>query len=144
LAPLERQAAPSAELPTMRASRATVLVVDDDEAVRSTTADILGALGYTVLQASDAVTALSLLEPEATIDVLLTDVAMPGMSGPELARQVRRMRPHLPIVFISGYADPEGLAGDVGLGRLVRKPFRSSELREQIEEALEEARAAVA
>ena len=84
-----------------------------------------------------------LLDGDRAIDLLLTDVVMPGISGPALARRARASRPLLPVIFISGYADPEGIAGDVRLGRLVRKPFRSSDLRQQIEEALEEARAPV-
>jgi signal transduction histidine kinase len=120
---------------------ATVLLVDDDDAVRATTADVLGGLGYAVKQAADGLAALELLNNDAAIDLLLTDVVMPGMSGPELARRVSSTRPNLPIIFISGYADPEGLAGN-SLGRLVRKPFRAAELQEQIEEAIDQARAA--
>jgi signal transduction histidine kinase len=120
---------------------ATVLLVDDDDAVRATTADVLGGLGYGVKQAADGLAALELLNTDSAIDLLLTDVVMPGMSGPELARRVSSTRPNLPIIFISGYADPEGLAGD-SLGRLVRKPFRAAELQEQIEEAIDQARAA--
>ena len=87
---------------------------------------------------------MHLIEGDGAIDILLTDVAMPGTSGPVLARQARALRPQLPVIFISGYADPEGIAGEGRLGRLVRKPFRASVLRQQIEEALEEARAPVA
>ena len=120
---------------------ATVLVVDDDDAVRATTADVLNGLGYTVQQASDGASALEILNRGAAIDAMLTDVVMPGMSGPELARRVMSLRPRLPIIFISGYAEPEGLSGE-SLGRLVRKPFRAAELQEQIEEAIDQARAA--
>lgn len=120
---------------------ATVLLVDDDDAVRATTADVLGGLGYAVKQAADGLAALELLNNDTTIDLLLTDVVMPGMSGPELARRVSSTRHNLPIIFISGYADPEGLAG-TSLGRLVRKPFRAVELQEQIESAIDQARVA--
>ncbi len=124
-----------------RNGSATVLLVDDDEAVRATTADVLVGLGYAVHQAADGPSALELLNHAETVDVLLTDVVMPGMSGPELARHVLVVRPGLPIIFISGYAEPEGLAGE-SLGRLVRKPFRAAELQEKIEEAIDQARAA--
>jgi signal transduction histidine kinase/ActR/RegA family two-component response regulator len=127
-----------------RVSHAVVLLVDDDEEVRTTTGEILGELGYTVLQAASGDAALELLRAEGMIDVLLTDLAMPGMTGAELARRVRETHPFLPIVFISGYADPEGLAGDVRLHRLVRKPYRPAELRDQLEAALREARAPAA
>jgi signal transduction histidine kinase len=135
-----------AALPTItdgRRGAATVLVVDDDDAVRATTADVLNGLGYTVQQAADGPSALEILCQNTVIDAVLTDVVMPGMSGPELARRVMSLRPGLPIIFISGYAEPEGLAGG-SLGRLVRKPFRASELREEIEEAIDQARAAPA
>jgi signal transduction histidine kinase len=124
-----------------RNGSAAVLLVDDDEAVRTTTADVLVGLGYAVQQAADGPAALELLNHAVTVDVVLTDVVMPGMSGPELARRVLAVRPRVPIIFISGYAEPEGLAGE-SLGRLVRKPFRAAELQEQIEEAIDQARAA--
>ncbi len=126
---------------TSRDGSATVLVVDDDDAVRATTADVLNGLGYTVQQAADGASALEIAESWRSDRCLLTDVVMPGMSGPELARRVMSLRPRLPIIFISGYAEPEGLAGEL-LGRLVRKPFRAAELQEQIEEAIDQARAA--
>jgi signal transduction histidine kinase len=122
-------------------SEALVLTVDDDDAVRNTTADILRGLGYTVLQAASGEAALELLKQDGMIDVLLTDVVMTGMSGPELARRARSSHPRLPIVFISGYADPEGIAGDELLHPLVRKPFHPSDLRRQVEAALAQLRA---
>jgi len=138
---VERPMAVPVVVDSARSGGAIVLLVDDDDAVRATTADVLTGLGYDVQQAADGPSALALLNQAATIDVMLTDVVMPGMSGPELARRVVAMRPALPVIFISGYAEPEGLAGE-SLGRLVRKPFRAAELREQIEEAIDRARAA--
>jgi CheY-like chemotaxis protein len=72
---------------------------------------------------------------------LLTDVVMTGMGGLELAREAQSLRPQLPIVFITGYADPVGTDGDLRLHRLVRKPFRPADLQLQIEAALAAARA---
>jgi signal transduction histidine kinase len=132
----ERSSVRPAEPDEQRASHAVVLAVDDDAAVRTTTADILKGLGYGVLQADSGEAALELLDQEGMIDVLLTDVVMTGMSGPELARRARQSQPRLPIVFISGYADPASIAMDVLLHPLVRKPFRPAELRCQIEAAL--------
>ncbi len=123
-----------------RTSDAVVLVVDDDDAVRLTTAEILTGLGYAVVQAASGQAALGLLDQSGIIDVLLTDVVMTGMSGPDLARRARAAHPLLPIVFISGYADPAGIAGDGRSYRLVRKPFKPSDLRRQVEAALAEAR----
>jgi CheY-like chemotaxis protein len=138
---VRRPAARPVESLEQRTSQALVLAVDDDEAVRHTTADILKGLGYGVLQAANGEAALALLNQNAMIDVLLTDVVMPGMSGPELARRARSSHPRLPIVFISGYADPEGIAGDVISYPLVKKPFRPSDLRRQVEAALAQLRA---
>ncbi len=140
-APVERPVPRPGGAAEPGSSHAAVLIVDDDAAVRATTADILGRLGYAVLQAADGAAALDLLDRSAKVDVLLTDVVMTGMSGPELARQARATRPLLPVVFFSGYADPAGLAGAARPHRLVRKPFRPGELREQIEAALAAARA---
>jgi signal transduction histidine kinase len=135
-----RPAARPAEASQQGTSQALVLAVDDDDAVRTTTADILKGLGYSVVQAASGEAALELLDQHGMIDVLLTDVVMPGMSGAELARRARTSHPRLPIVFISGYADPEGIAGDTLLHRLVRKPFRPSDLRRQVEAAIAELR----
>jgi signal transduction histidine kinase/CheY-like chemotaxis protein len=138
------QPAPSQPAGTIeaRSSRATVLLVDDDDAVRATTADVLNGLGYKVLQASGGREAIDVLHADSMIDVLLTDVVMPGMSGTALARHVRATWPNLPVVFISGYAEPEDIAGE-HLGRLVRKPFNVLDLRKQIEDAIDEAHASL-
>jgi signal transduction histidine kinase len=140
----ERPAARSVDAAEQKTSPAVVLAVDDDAAVRTTTADILKGLGYSVLQAASGEAALELLQQDGMIDVLLTDVVMMGMSGPELARRARLSQPRLPVVFISGYADPAGIAEDVLLHPLVRKPFRPPDLRAQIEAALAELRASAA
>jgi signal transduction histidine kinase len=117
---------------------ARVLLVDDDIPVRETTAMILDSLGYVVIQADDGDAALRILQTGEEVDVLLTDVAMPVMSGRDLARQAKLMRPALPVVFITGFADPQTLNGDESLKRLVRKPFRPTLLAAQIEAALTE------
>ena len=139
---VEHLAPRAAEPIEQRTSHAVVLAVDDDAAVRHTTADILKGLGYSVLEAASGDAALELLNQDGMIDVLLTDVVMTGMSGPELARRARLAQPRLPVVFISGYADPTGTADDALLHPLVRKPFRPSDLRRQIEAALTEQPAA--
>jgi signal transduction histidine kinase len=122
-----------------REGHATILVVDDDAAVRRTVAELLTGLGYHVHVAENGGEALEKLRSTPEIDVLLTDVVMPVMSGPALAREALRMRPALPIVFMSGYANPHELAGGTGeaaLERLVHKPFRHSQLAEQLDAAL--------
>lgn len=119
---------------------ATLLIVDDDEAVRLTTAMILQDYGYSVLACASGQSALELLRGQPDISLLLTDVVMPGMDGAELARLARAMRQTLPIVFFSGYTDPRSVAGEVVLEPILRKPFRASELVAQIKSALASAK----
>jgi signal transduction histidine kinase/ActR/RegA family two-component response regulator len=122
------------------AGEANVLVVDDDADVRVTTALLLRRMGYRVTEASSASEALIALELDGSIELLLTDVVMPEISGPELARKTGLLRPDLPIVYFSGYADPGAIVGAIPLARLLRKPFRPAELVTLIETALAEAR----
>jgi signal transduction histidine kinase len=114
---------------------ARILLVDDDDAVRTTTALILEAAGYVIEQADGAPAALGLIDGGMVFDLLLTDVAMPVMNGAELADRVRGLRPGVPIVFISGYADPNAIAGRE-MTPLVRKPFRVLDLTAEIEAGL--------
>jgi CheY-like chemotaxis protein len=104
--------------------RMRVLLVDDEELVRLSTAAMLVDLGYEVVEASSGEEALRLLQ-EAAPDLLLTDHLMPGMSGVELATAARTHIPALPTLIVSGYAELEGLAPE--LPRLT-KPFRNAEL----------------
>jgi signal transduction histidine kinase len=85
-----------------------VLVVEDEEAVRSVVSRLLESEGYKVLQAEDGNEALGLIErSDGSIDLVITDVAMPTMNGRELAARIRTLRPKLPVLFISGYTDDE-------------------------------------
>jgi PAS domain S-box-containing protein len=102
----------------------TALLVDDEELVRASTADMLGDLGYRVIEAASAEDALKRLG-EAHVDVVVTDHLMPGMTGTELAREVQERRPGVPVLVISGYADVDGIAPH--LPRLT-KPFRQADL----------------
>jgi CheY-like chemotaxis protein len=103
----------------------TALLVDDEELVRISTADMLGDLGFVVVEASSAEEALKLIEGGVRPDVLITDHLMPGMTGTHLARTIREARPDLPVLIVSGYAASDGIAPD--LPRLT-KPFRNEEL----------------
>jgi signal transduction histidine kinase/CheY-like chemotaxis protein len=129
---------PPPQVATSRDGDVTVLLVDDDPAVRGTTAELLRQLGYRVQEAASGPDALELLRAGLSVQVVLSDVAMPRMTGPAMAREIRRLAPRLPMVFFSGYADPQSVAGADGLKRLVRKPFRPAELAAQIEAALAE------
>lgn len=117
--------------------RVVVLVVDDDAMVLSTVAELLSGMGYTVHTAAGGAEALDLLRLTPEIGLLLTDVAMPFMSGPVLARAALNLRPSLPVVFMSGHTNLQELAGEFGsIERLLRKPFRASHLVRQLRAAL--------
>jgi CheY-like chemotaxis protein len=105
--------------------RGTVLLVDDEDVVRLSTADMLVELGYEVVEAGSAEEALRLLNRGLHPQLVVTDHLMPGMSGTELARTVQSQRRGVKVLIISGYAETAGIAPD--LPRLA-KPFRNSEL----------------
>ena len=111
------------------AARGTALLVDDEDLVRMSTADMLIDLGYSVIEASSAEDALRVVGEGLSPDLLVTDHLMPGMTGVELARSLRALRPELPVLIISGYAEAEGIAPEIP--RLT-KPFRNSELAESL------------
>jgi CheY-like chemotaxis protein len=123
------------------AGQGNVLLVDDDPLVRETTAAVLRDFGYEVREASGGAEALDLLRRDDRIEVLLTDVVMPGMNGAELVRLALDARPELAVLFMSGYAAPEEITGALRRHRLVRKPFLPADLAAQIEAALAEAHA---
>jgi PAS domain S-box-containing protein len=112
-----------------RASRGCALLVDDEDLVRMSTADMLADLGFEVIEAASAEEALTLLRSGAVVEVLVTDHLMPGMSGAQLAREAQALSPGMPVLIVSGYADADGLPPD--LPRLV-KPFRAGELLERV------------
>lgn len=103
----------------------TALLVDDEELVRMSTADMLSELGYQVVEANSAENALQLVRNGLTPDILVTDHLMPGMNGADLVRELKTIHPMLSALIVSGYADEKGI--DVDIPRLT-KPFRNSEL----------------
>jgi CheY-like chemotaxis protein len=114
---------------------AVILLVDDDSAVREVTASILEDIGYVVLKVGSGGAALDLLDQHTKIDLVLLDFAMAGMSGVEVARQIERKFPALPILFVTGYADKAALGG-VGEERIIKKPFVDDELTTKVNTAL--------
>ena len=117
--------------PTVATRRSTILLVDDEELVRESTADMLDRLGYDVLQASGGVSALELLAGSTTIDALVTDYLMPGMTGRELAEQARRDRPDLPVLLITGYTRLDEIGPDLPR---IEKPFRQADFAARVAE----------
>jgi signal transduction histidine kinase/CheY-like chemotaxis protein len=106
-------------------SRGVALVVDDEDLVRASTAHMLGELGYIVREACSAEDALMLLDNETDVDLLVTDHLMPGLTGTDLAEQVRHSHPDIRVLVISGYAEGKGISPD--LPRL-NKPFQQNDL----------------
>jgi two-component system, cell cycle sensor histidine kinase and response regulator CckA len=114
----------------------TVLLVEDEEAVRHVLVRELRLAGYTVLEAADAREAIPLGEHYTEpIDLLVTDVVMPGMKGPQLAEKLLHVRPRMQVLFISGYSEPITL-DDNRQVNLLRKPFSPAELTEAVRDAL--------
>jgi two-component system cell cycle sensor histidine kinase/response regulator CckA len=140
--PLTQQQTPAVSSPALYATQSphgeTVLLAEDEEAVRILTCEFLQSAGYNVLTATDGVEALDIAQRlGSSIHLLLTDVVMPHMRGPELAERLRSLLPNLKVVFISGYS--EELHGSGGLPEdavFVQKPFSREVLLQQLREVL--------
>ncbi|HEY8359584.1 MAG TPA: response regulator, partial [Ramlibacter sp.] len=117
----------------------TILVAEDDEQVRKTVVDTLEALGYRVLRAPDAATALAIIESGVHVDLLFTDVVMPGsLRSPELARRATELLPDLAVLFTSGYTQNAIVHGgrlDPGV-ELLSKPYRQEDLARKLRQVL--------
>jgi PAS domain S-box-containing protein len=111
----------------------TVLLVEDEAEVRETIAGMLSALGCSVLEATDGPAGLRIIQSRARVDVLVTDVGLPGLNGRQLADAARETRPALPVVLITGYAgralDDTELAAGM---EIMRKPFALSALADRV------------
>jgi CheY-like chemotaxis protein len=118
------------ESPTMPTDTSIILVVEDDAIVRTLIVDVLEELEFKVLEADGSEKALEFLNDEDQyIDLMMTDVGLPVMDGRELATQARMLRPELPILFASGYAEnievPDGM-------HVIGKPFSIDQLRDKV------------
>ena len=101
-----------------------ILVVEDDAAVRLLVVEVLGDLGYQVMEATEANAAMALIQSDARIDLLVSDVGLPGMNGRQLADLARQRRPDLRILFMTGYAAQAASSGFLEPGMdLIAKPF---------------------
>lgn len=135
-APFGVSEAPRAE------SGETVLVVEDETLVKSLILDVLGDLGYRTLEAVDGPSGLGILETKQRIDLLVTDVGLPGLNGRQLADQARTLRPDLKVLFITGYAEKAATAtGFLAPGmEMITKPFAIDDLASRIHRIIERRR----
>lgn len=108
-----------------RVDPVTVLVVDDEDLVRQATSEVLRDMGHEVLQASSGLTALACLKSNPDIRLVVTDHLMPGMTGAALAGEISRIAPSLPVLIITGYANPDELPRNLPF---LAKPFRQRDL----------------
>ncbi len=120
-------------MPDIPGGTETILVVEDDPRVRRVAVARLENTGYTVHQAGNGIEALAVLDAHPEVALLFTDIAMPGMSGDQLAKVVRERRPDIRILFTSGYAEPDiagkQLAAD---GSWLKKPYTARDLAVQL------------
>lgn len=130
------RAKPAAVSPAALQAIGRVLLVDDEDLVRASTAGMLSELGYEVVEAASGEEALSLLDREPHIDGIITDHLMPGMSGVDLAQAIRAKRPGTPVLLLSGFAEAEGLRAELPL---LTKPFRQSNLAASLAALLQQA-----
>ena len=117
----------------------TVLVVEDESAVRALVMDVLEELGYRAIEASDGPSGLKVLQSDVRIDLLVTDVGLPGLNGRQLADAARQSRPNLKVLFITGYAENAAIASgflEPGM-QMVTKPFAIETLATRIRDMIE-------
>jgi CheY-like chemotaxis protein len=137
----EGEAAPASEQPdpqpvSPEGPALSILLVDDHDGVRATTVAMLADLGHKVIDVGDGASALELLResPEA-FDIVLTDYAMPRVSGADLIRQMRQLRPGLPALIITGYAEPGAAIPAARDVPVLVKPFCDEQLNVSLRKA---------
>jgi len=125
---------------TARAQGETILLVDDEKAMRSAIGEVLRSLGYKVLEAADGEEALNIFSSNLNaIDLVITDVVMPKKGGVELSKAVRQLDGNMPIIFATGYDKDQALEGDDHLDNslIISKPFSFNELSQLIRTLIE-------
>jgi CheY-like chemotaxis protein len=133
-------AEPVRPVPQKVSGNETILLVEDSEPLRRLTRELLTRVGYVVLEARDGVEAIKLSQGyEGEIHLLLTDIVMPKMRGPEVAMHIAEQRPHTAIVFLSGYTE-EAVSQMEHAGRitLVEKPYTADVLLQTVRQLLDD------
>jgi CheY-like chemotaxis protein len=117
---------------------AVILLVDDDRDVRVTLSEMLRSAGHEVIEADGGIAALTVIEAAGSLDLLLTDVVMPGLNGFNLARMAIVKRPSLKLLYLTAFAETELVARDTGsrYGRMLTKPIAIGALLAEIAAAL--------
>jgi DNA-binding NtrC family response regulator len=117
-----------------------ILVIDDEQLVRSLMVELLERAGYEVLESESATRSLELLD-DPRVSLVLSDVLMPGLTGLELLQEVQRRRPGLPVLLVTGAGTQDNLAEARGSGAagVLLKPFSASDLVDRVEKAIEHA-----
>jgi CheY-like chemotaxis protein len=122
---------------TLTKGEGTILLVEDEAPLRALTAEMLRRLGYTVLQAANGLEAIAVSDAHVGgIDILITDIVMPRMGGPELVEQLRQKRNNVRVIFMSGYTEAAALE-NLKLGAdavLLTKPFSTEMLARRVSE----------
>ncbi|MFL5254087.1 MAG: response regulator [Rhodopila sp.] len=138
-APASAGTAQPARIPDAAAPAATVLVVEDEERIREMIAMLLTEQGYSVIEAEDGPAGLSVVQSAARLDLLLTDIGLPGLNGRQLADAARVRRPGLPVLLITGYAgaamDDADLPPEM---EVLRKPFTFDKLTDRVRALIED------
>ena len=133
---LERHNHEAERTKPLAAKRHCILLVDDDELVRASGTSSLRRAGYDVVQAADGEEALALLDAAGPFDLMVTDYAMPGLSGLDLIDAARRRKPRMPVLMVTGYADNGRESADVPR---LQKPFLPAELVDRVQALIAEA-----
>ncbi len=137
--PAEVQSAPEAAVESdSKVKGKTVLVIEDEPLVRLLIVEVLEEMGFSILEAGDGPSGLRILQSPQVIDLLVTDVGLPGLNGRQVADAARVLRPTLKILFMTGYAEKalarEMLAADM---QMITKPFAMDVLTRRLQEMLE-------
>jgi signal transduction histidine kinase/ActR/RegA family two-component response regulator len=126
------------------AGTAQVLVVEDDDEVAALTVEMINQLGYDTTRVASAEAALGALADRRSVDIVFSDVMMPGrMNGVELAQEIRRRRPNLPVLLTSGYAEAACRKAGAQKVKIIAKPYRIDELRDALAAVRQDARKSI-